>query len=121
MILADSSVWIQHLRIGLPDFARALQQKSICTHWVVIGELAVGNLPKRARFLADLRSIRRAKHATPDECLASIEAHKLFGRGIGWGDVQLLVAARLSGCPLWSLDTRLAAAAVELGVAYAAP
>jgi len=34
--------------------------------------------------------------ATADECLAFIETHRLYGRGIGWSDVQLLVAARLS-------------------------
>jgi predicted nucleic acid-binding protein len=121
MILADSSIWIRHLRLGIPAFEQALQQKTICTHWVVIGELAAGNLPKRVRFLADLRTIRRANHATPDECLTFIETHRLYGRGIGWSDVQLLVAARLSGCPLWSLDTRLTSAAVELNVAHIVP
>jgi predicted nucleic acid-binding protein len=121
MILADSSVWIRHLRVGLPEFELALRQKAICTHWVVIGELAAGNLPKRTRFLADLRAIRRAQHATAEECLAFIEAHNFYGRGIGWGDLQLLAAARLSGCPLWSLDKRLAVAAVDLGVAHTAP
>jgi len=74
-----------------------------------------------ARFLADLRAIRRAQNATPEECLAFIETHKLCGRGIGWADSQLLASARLSGYPLWSLDLRLAAAAAELGVAHGAP
>jgi predicted nucleic acid-binding protein len=35
-------------------------------------------------------------------------------------DVQLLVAAQLSGYPLWSLDARLAAAATKLRIAYQA-
>ena len=53
-----------------------------------------------------------------DECLAAIEAHRLYGRGIGWTDVQLLVAARLSHAMLWSLDEPLVEAAEHLNVAY---
>src|SRR4051794_15684797 len=99
MILADTSVWIQHLRVGMPSFALALRQKAILTHWIVIGELAAGNLPKRASFLADLRSIRRARDAAPEECLLFLESQQLYGCGIGWNDLQLLAAARLAGCP----------------------
>jgi len=60
------------------------------------------------------------KAGTTEECLDFIETHVLHGRGIGWNDVQWLVAARLTGGLLWSLDTRLAGAAVKLGVAYMA-
>jgi hypothetical protein len=47
-----------------------------------------------------------------------LEIHRLYGRGIGWNDIQLLVAARLSGNFLWSKDRRLADAAKELDVSY---
>jgi hypothetical protein len=47
-----------------------------------------------------------------------IENHRLHGIGIGWSNVQILVAARLSGNLLWSKDRRLDDAAKELGVAY---
>ena len=47
-----------------------------------------------------------------------IEIHHLYGRGIGWNDIQLLVAARLSRNLLWSMDRRLDEAAKELGSAY---
>jgi predicted nucleic acid-binding protein len=121
MILADTSVWVQHFRRGVPDFATALQNGQVSIHPVVIGELASGNLARRTQTLAALRSLPRTKSGTTEECLDFIETHTLHGRGIGWNDLQLLVAARLSGHPLWSLDTRLTAAAVELGVAYPAP
>lgn len=118
MILADTSLWVQHFRLGVPAFAEALQRGEIATHPVVIGELATGNLAKRRETLASLRSLPRTKVGTPDECLDFVENHRLYGRGIGWNESQLLVAARLSGHPLWSLDTRLASAADELGVAF---
>jgi len=118
MILADTSVWVQHFRRGLPEFAAALQSAQISTHPVVLGELATGNITDRSRTLAALRILPRTQEGTAPECLEFIEVHRLYGRGVGWNDIQLLVAARLSGDPLWSLDARLAATAVELGAAY---
>lgn len=121
MTLADTSVWMQHFRRGVPEFATALQNGQISVHPVVLGELASGNLAKRSQALAALRNLPRTTSGTTEECLDFIETHALYGRGIGWNDLQLLVAARLSSNPLWSLDTRLTTAAVELGVAYPTP
>lgn len=116
MILADTSLWVQHFRRGVPDFAAALAQHQISMHPVVLGELATGNLRNRAATLADLRRLARVAVGTAEESLAFIETHSLHGSGLGWNDVQLLVAARLSGQPLWSLDSRLAATAVSLAL-----
>jgi hypothetical protein len=102
----------------MPAFARALENGRVSIHTVVFGELACGNLMKRTQTLAALRSFPRAKAGSTQECLDFIEAHGLYGHGIGWSDIQLLVSARLSGDPLWSLDGRLASAAARLGVAY---
>lgn len=66
-----------------------------------------------------LRSLPHARTGTTDECLTTIETHGLYGRGIGWIDVQLLVAARLSHAMLWSLDQPLIEAAKQLNVVYA--
>lgn len=118
MILADTSLWVEHFRRGLPKFAAALTAHQISIHPVVLGELATGNLTQRARTLAALGRLPHVKAGTTAECLHFIEAQQLFGRGVGWNDVQLLVGARLSRQPLWSLDARLAAAAAELGIAY---
>ena len=103
----------------MPAFAAALENGRISIHTIVLGELACGNLKKRAQTLAALRSLPRVKAGSSEECLDFIETHRLNGRGIGWSEVQLLASARLSGDPLWSLDDRLAAVAAGLGVAYA--
>lgn len=59
--------------------------------------------------------------ATPDEVLLLIEESKLVGRGIGYVDVQLLAATRLTpDARLWTRDRRLAAIASDLGVAFEA-
>jgi predicted nucleic acid-binding protein len=118
VIIADTSLWVQHFRRGLPAFAVALSNGLIAMHPVVLGELATGNLAKRAQTLASLRRLPLTKVGTVDECLDFIEMNSLYGRGVGWNDLQLLVAARLSGDRLWSLDIRLSTAAEELRVAY---
>ena len=117
MILADTSVWVQHFRRGMPAFAAALAERQISIHPIVLGELACGNLGKRAQTLADLRRLPHATVATFEESLSLIESRSLYGRGLGWNDVQLLVAAKLSGHFLWSLDARLVAVASKMGLA----
>ena len=118
MILADTSLWVQHFRRGLPDFAAALSEGKISMHPVVLGELATGNLARRQQTLAALRHLPRVIAGTTEECLEFIETQSLYGRGLGWNDVQLLVAARLSSHRLWSLESRLAAAAIRLDIAH---
>jgi predicted nucleic acid-binding protein len=118
MILADTSVWVEHFRHHLSLFASRLDECEILMHTVVLGELATSNLSRRSKTLAWLQNLPMASHGTVGECLELIESERLWGRGVGWNDVQLLVAARLSSTPLWSLDLPLIEAARELGIAY---
>lgn len=118
MILADTSVWIDHFRRGSASFARALEAGEVATHIVVVGELATGNLLRRQETLAALRRLPRVKPGTSDECFAYLETQRLFGLGIGWNDIQLLVAAQLSRARLWSLDRPLAMAAKKLDLLF---
>lgn len=121
MILADTSVWVDFFRRGSTPFAEWLQRGQIVTHSVVIGELATGNLLKRGQTLALLARLRRATEGSTKECLLYLESNRLFGRGIGWNDIQLLVAAKLTQLPLWTLDSKLAQISKELDLAYRAP
>ena len=53
------------------------------------------------------------------EVLFFIERHRLMGRGIGYVDAHLLVAAALfESAGLWSHDRRLRNVAVDLNLAY---
>lgn len=118
MILADTSIWVQHFRRGVPEFGNALNQHQIAIHPVVRGELATGNLSQRSRMLLDLRRLPGAFSSTVDETLLFIQNYRLYRRGLGWSDVQLLAGARLSGHLLWTLDSCVAAAAGDLGIVY---
>jgi len=59
-----------------------------------MGELACGNLAKRAEVLRLLGKLPAVVFATDDEVLAFVERHRLMGAGIGWIDAKLTRAAR---------------------------
>lgn len=118
MILADTSVWVDFFRRGSTHFAELLNRGQIATHSVVVGELAAGNLLRRSETLTLLGKLPRTLEGSPKECLLYIESHRLYGRGVGWNDIQLLVSAQLSHMPLWSLDAKLAEIGAELRLAY---
>jgi predicted nucleic acid-binding protein len=116
VILADTSVWVRHLRERDARLAAALERAEVWMHPWVVGELSCGRLADRAVLLGLLRALPMTPVASDDETLALIERRSLMGRGIGWVDVQLLASALLAGVPIWTLDRRLAAVASELGV-----
>jgi predicted nucleic acid-binding protein len=118
MILADTSVWVEHFRRGSDALAARLDHGEVATHTVVIGELATGNLRQRQQTLALLQALPRLREGTSAECLRYLAHHQLYGRGIGWNDIQLLVSAELSRVPLWSGDRPLAAIAGKLGLLF---
>jgi len=117
VILVDTSVWVEHLRHGLPRLAMFLQEGEVLIHPSVIGELACGNLRNRSQVLELLQGLPAATVASDAEVLLLIEGDRLMGRGIGYIDAHLLASARLSHCCLWTQDRRLAAVANEQGLA----
>lgn len=120
MILADTSIWIDHLRTGSPVLAGLLETGQCCIHPFVIGELACGNLGNRQEILELLQSLPRLSTATDEEALFFIEQHRLMGRGIGYVDTHLLAATTIHAARLWTRDKRLKDIAEILGLAYLA-
>lgn len=119
MVLADSSVWISHFRGLDPRLLTLLRRREVLVHPFVLGKLAMGNLAPRQAILADLSDLPGAAVATDAEVLSLVEAHRLYGLGIGYIDAHLLAAVRLtSGAMLWTFDKRLGAAAERLHLAW---
>ena len=116
MILVDTSVWVDHLRSGLPLLANFLEEGEVLIHPWVIGEIACGNLRNRNQVLNLLQGLPTAVVASDSEVLLLIERSNLMGRGIGYVDAALLAAAKLSRCGLWTQDRRLAALAQDQGL-----
>ncbi len=116
MILADTSVWVDHLRRHNKRLSEFLVAGNVACHPFIIGELACGNLRNRARILNLLQDLPSLQKAEDSEVLFFIEQHRLMQRGLGLIDIHLLVSTALSNACLWTLDIRLRQAAEELGV-----
>lgn len=118
MILADTSVWIDHLRSPNPRLQARLNADEIVMHAFVLGEIALGSLRQRDAVLRLLRGLNSSEQAGDAEVLDFIALNSLQGRGIGYVDAHLLAATRLSpGMRLWTRDRRLGAVAEALGLA----
>ncbi|MGA8109787.1 MAG: type II toxin-antitoxin system VapC family toxin [Acidobacteriaceae bacterium] len=121
MILADTSVWIDHLRRSDPVMTKLLLSGKIAMHPCVAAELALGSLHNRRRKLALMDALWRVNVADFDEVRRLIESHSLYSRGIGLTDVHLLASCMMTvGVQLWTRDKPLAAIAKPLGL-YANP
>ncbi|MGQ0848546.1 MAG: type II toxin-antitoxin system VapC family toxin [Actinomycetota bacterium] len=116
-MIVDTSVWVVHLRKIEPRLGDLLEDGVVMIHPFIIGELACGNLRNRVEVLDLLSSLPQASVVQHNELLSFVDQERLHGRGIGWIDVHLLAAARLSGQRLWTHDRRLQQAAAFLGVA----
>jgi predicted nucleic acid-binding protein len=117
LILADTSVWIDHLRSGDQEMRKHLNQGQIAIHPFVIAELALGSLNDRTSTLALLDLLPQMRVALTDEVRAMIEARRLYGLGIGLVDAHLIASVFLNpSIVLWTRDKQLRKVAEALGI-----
>jgi predicted nucleic acid-binding protein len=122
VILVDTSVWVDHLRAADSALVRLLDTTQVVMHPFVLGELALGNLPQRSLILGTLQLLPQAVVASDEEVLNFIDRHRLVGLGIGYVDVHLLAATRLTaGASLWTRDKSLRQIAKRLALAATVP
>jgi predicted nucleic acid-binding protein len=118
MILADTSVWVDHLRRRNPAFAQLLEEEQVLIHPFVIGELALGDLQPRGLIVRYFDNLPQSKLASYQEVLHFIDRYKLFGSGIGYVDAHLLASTQLTpGTTFWTGDKRLHGVAERLQLA----
>ncbi len=97
MILADTSVWVDHLRQGNTRLRNLLDDARVAGHPFVTGEVATGHLRRPAEILTLLGNLPQAEHAEHEEVLRFVAGHELAGTGLGWIDAHLLCSAALDG------------------------
>ena len=120
LILADTSVWVDHLRSPNPLVIQLADQERLLTHPYVIGELAMGHLRRRDDFIRGLRNMDRAARALDEEVTRLVEENRLYGLGIDWVDAHLLASSMLvNDVLLWTHDRRLNTVAARFGRAAA--
>lgn len=116
MILADTSIWIDHFRRGDAELRRIIEDDRLLCHPAIIGELALGSLKDRNSVISFLSGQRTVVVATHEEVMTMIDRHGVFGMGIGYTDAQLLTSVILDQhAALWTRDKRLQAAAERAG------
>lgn len=119
MILVDTSVWIDHLQVSESDLLMNLRSGQVLMHPMVVGELACGNLPKRAETLRRMRSLPQITELSHEVVFSHIESWNLKGRGIGFIDAHLICSVLERGeTLLWTRDKRLRRVAEDLQVAF---
>jgi predicted nucleic acid-binding protein len=122
MILADTSVWADHLRRKDATMSTCLDLEEIVMHPFVLGELSMGSMPKYDATIASLREMPSIQVAHPDEVLVLVRNNMLMGTGIGYVDAHLLASCLIvPGSRVWTRDKRHRRAAKHVGVASALP
>jgi len=117
VILVDSSVWIDHLRLADARLALALAERRVLQHPFVTAELALGSIRDRSRLVTMLRLLPQASVVTEVGLYDYIDQNQLYGTGIGMVDAHLLASAAAgTGILLWTRDRRLREQAARLSL-----
>lgn len=117
MILADTSVWIEHFRSGNKELQKRLNEGQIVIHPWIIAELALGSLSDRGRTLAMLDLLPQVRVAQISEVRVMIEGRHLYNLGIGLTDAHLIASVFLNPPTLlWTKDKRLRQVTESLGI-----
>lgn len=130
MILADTSIWIDHFRGGNlrsgtrstktntnNELRKHLNEGQIVIHPSIIAELALGSLQDRINTLALLDLLPQVQVAQLSEVRRMIEARRLYSLGISLTDAQLIASVFINpSTVLWTRDKQLRKAAESLGI-----
>jgi predicted nucleic acid-binding protein len=117
LILADTSIWIDHFRSVDQEMRKHLNHGDVVIHPFIIAELALGSLPKRGDTLALLDLLPQVPVAQSSEVRFTIEARHLYNLGIGLIDAHLIASIFMDlSIRLWTRDKRLRKVADGLGI-----
>jgi predicted nucleic acid-binding protein len=122
VILADTSVWVDHLRNRNLEMEKRLIRGQIVMHPFIVAEIALGSLHNRRKRLDDMDALLEVKVAQLHEVRHMIEAHALYSKGIGLTDAHLIASCLLTpGTQLWTRDSALEKVAKTLGILITMP
>jgi predicted nucleic acid-binding protein len=117
LILADTSIWIDHFRYGDGELSNRLNAGQIAIHPFIIAELALVPLGDRSKTLALLDFLPQVRMAQLNEVRVTVEARNLHGRGIGLVDAHLIASVFINPpTVLWTRDKQLRSVVTDLGI-----
>lgn len=122
LVLADTSVWVAHLRSANPVLQSRVVMDQVLCHPLVVLELACGTAPTPGeRTISDLGKLRQVVVAATEEILALVERERFHDSDCGATDMALLASVLLTpNTLLWTLDRKLGALAARIGRAFPA-
>ncbi len=118
MVIVDTSVWVNHFYKRDLKLEALLHNNEVIMHEFIVGELACGNLKNRNLILSLFDTLPKAETVNSEKYLHFLEKQKLFGLGLGFVDLHLLVSAYLSENHLFTYDKALAAAAKKFSLLF---
>jgi len=116
-VLVDTSVWIDHLRKPVDPLIILLHNGKVLSHSWIVGEISLGHLKGRGKFLKNLNLLPKANEVSMLELLNFIEDHSLQGMGLGLVDIQLLASAMLSSISIYTRDKAMILAMKKIRIA----
>ena len=119
MILADTSIWIEMFCKGTfkAEMGNLVANDQLCIHPFVIAELSCGSLPDRQKTLAYLDQLTPLPFIHVGDVRTMIEARRLWARGIGFTDAQLIASCLAApGTQIWTADRALGSVAGSIGI-----
>jgi predicted nucleic acid-binding protein len=117
VILADTSIWVDHLRNRNPEMEKYLSRGQILMHPFIVAEISLGSLRNRKNTLDAMASLLEVTVAALSEVRHMIEAHTLYSQGIGLTDAHLIASCLITpGTQLWTRDVAMKKVAAALGI-----
>lgn len=117
MILADTTIWIDHLRRQNAQMQGLLGSGQVLMHPFVVAELALGSFRDRVGTLAALDTILKVRMAQLSDVRQMIEVRQLYAKGIGLIDAHLIASSLITPrTKLWTRDNALRGVAQTLGI-----
>jgi len=74
MVLADTSVWVAHLRHGAIGLKALLHEGRVLCHPFIIGDFAWGALKNRSEILSLVQALIQAVPVGPEEVIQNYAA-----------------------------------------------
>ena len=108
-VLIDTGIWIDFLngKNSSLYLGELLETNRVTIHNLIEGELQVGNIKNRSKFLDLLQSVKRTSEINREVLYLLIEKEDLFGKGLSIIDVYIYAAALVDNLLVWTNDKNL--------------
>ena len=119
-VLIDTGIWIDFLngKNSSLYLGELLETNRVTIHNLIEGELRVGNIKNRSKFLDLLQSVKRASEINREVLYLLIEKEDLSGKGLSIIDVHIYAAALVDNLFVWTNDKNLRKICEKKGILF---